>query len=252
MVRLTLAILALLATGVGLVIARAAEAPRDKAARPPASEQRGPAVKIAPRPPADSAPRPVPKLPSPAPVPRLKPPAIRWRRSVAAGRPWAGRLVRGVRLPARGRGYETWDPVLKRTPNRTWRRWGTDRMVRLLLKAIASYRRARPAAPPVLVGDLSRPRGGDFGPRFGSIGHMTHQNGLDADLYYPRRDRRRAAARRVDQVDLRLAQALVDALIREGAAVALVGPNTGLRGPAGRVKAFPNHDDHVHVRIAPR
>ena len=251
MLRLTFAILALLAAGVGLVMARAAENPGDREALPPASDRRRPAVEIAPRPPPDAAPRPVPKLPAPAPVPRLEPPAIRWRRSAAVGRPWAGRLVRGVRLPARGRGYTTWDPVLKRTPNRAWRRWGTDRLVRVLLRAIASYRRAHPAAPPVLVGDLSRPRGGNFGPQFGSIGHMTHQNGLDADLYYPRRDRRREAARRVDQVDLRLAQALVDALVREGAAAALVGPNTGLRGPAGRVKPFPNHDDHVHVRIRP-
>ena len=246
MLRLTLAILALLAAGVGLVLARAAEAPPGRdASREREPSPTGRAQQPSLRPPA------VPTLPRPTPVPRLRP-EIRWRRSVAVGRPWAGRLVRGVRLPARGRGYETWDPVLKRSPNRAWRRWGTDRMVRLLLRAIASYRRGHPAAPPVLVGDLSRPRGGDFGPQFGSIGHMTHQNGLDADIYYPRRDRRRAAARRVDQVDLRLAQALVDALVHEGAAVALVGPSTGLRGPAGRVKTFPNHDDHVHVRIAAR
>ena len=38
------------------------------------------------------------------------------------------------------------------------------------------------------VGDLSRPHGGDFGPRFGYIGHASHQNGLDADVYYPRAD----------------------------------------------------------------
>jgi murein endopeptidase len=245
MVRLTLAILALLATGVGLVIARAAEMPPERGA----DTARDGSKRLPPAPAART--RPLPPLPSPAPVPPLRE-RIRWRRSVAVGQPWAGRLVRGVQLPSHGPGYATWDPVLKRTPNRDWRRWGTDRLVRVLLRAIASYRRAHPSAPPVLVGDLSRPRGGDFGPQFGSIGHMTHQNGLDADLYYPRLDRRPAAARRVDQVDRRLAQALVDALIREGASVALVGPNTGLRGPAGRVKPFPNHDDHVHVRIPAR
>jgi murein endopeptidase len=141
--------------------------------------------------------------------------------------------------------------VLKRRPNRPWRRWGTDRLVRLVLTVAASYRRAHPAAPPLLVGDLSRPRGGDFGPRFGSIGHVTHQNGLDVDVYYPRRDRRPIAARRVDQVDLRLARALTRHLLRAGARTLLVGPNTGLGGPAGRVKPYPNHDDHFHVRIAP-
>jgi murein endopeptidase len=169
---------------------------------------------------------------------------------VAVGEPWAGSLARGVRLPARGRGFRTWDPVRKRSPDRSWRRWGTDRLVRLILRATASYRRGHPEAPPVLVGDLSRPHGGDFGPHFGSIGHMTHQNGRDADFYYPRRDRRQAAARRVAQVDLRLAQALVDAFVAAGAQTVLVGPHTGLTGPPARVRPFPNHDDHLHVRIA--
>ena len=190
------------------------------------------------------------------PGPRTRPRApaaarIHWRRSVAVGRPWAGRLERGVRLPARGPGFLTWDPVRKRSPDRPWRRWGTDRLVRVVLRAVASYRRAHPAAPLVLVGDLSRPRGGDFGPRFGSIGHMTHQNGLDVDVYYPRQDRRPVAARRVDEVDLRLAGALVHSFLRAGARTVLVGPNTGLSGPGGRVKPFPNHDDHLHARIEP-
>ena len=239
--RLTIAILALLATCVGLVLAGTAEAPRDSTPRATGTA------------PPDGAPRARRLLPpaASAPAPRPATPRIRWRRSVAAGQPGAGTLVRGVRFPVRGPGFLTWDPVLKRTPNRAWRRWGTDRIVRVLLRGIRAYRRAHPAAPPVLVGDLSRPRGGNFGPQFGSIGHMTHQNGLDVDVYYPRKDRRRAAARRVDQVDLRLAQALVDALRRAGGDVLLVGPNTGLTGPAGRVKTFPNHDDHVHVRIRP-
>src|SRR5215213_5186963 len=60
-------------------------------------------------------------------------PRIRWRRSLALGTPAAGRLVRGVRLPASGRHFFTWDPVLRRSPNRPWRRWGTGRLVRVLL-----------------------------------------------------------------------------------------------------------------------
>ena len=45
------------------------------------------------------------------------------------------------------------------------------------------------------VGDLSRRHGGDFGPRFGYIGHASHQNGLDVDVYYPRADGRELAPR---------------------------------------------------------
>jgi murein endopeptidase len=189
--------------------------------------------------------------PEPMPTQASPRPAIRWRRSLAVGEPANGRLVRGVQLPARGRLFRTWDPVLKRSPNRPWRRWGTDRLLRTILRAARSYHAANPAAPPILVGDLSRPHGGDFGPQYGSIGHTTHQSGLDVDVYYPRLDGRNRAARRVDQVDLRLAQSLVDHFLRAGVETILVGPGTGLTGPAGRVKVLTNHDDHLHARIGP-
>jgi hypothetical protein len=201
--------------------------------------------------PAPNPARPEIVRPEPGPAGQPRRPAIRWRRSVALGRPGSGSLVRGVELPARGRLFRTWDPVLKRSPNRPWRRWGTDRLLRVILRAARSYRAEHPKAPPVLVGDLSRPRGGDFGPRYGSIGHMTHQNGLDVDVYYPRLDRHNEAARRVDQVDLRLARSLVDHFLRAGVHTVLVGPGTGLSGPAGRVKVLVNHDDHLHARIGP-
>jgi hypothetical protein len=249
---IALTLLACIALGVA-ALASAPErrrgarvAPRD--AVPPPSRREGTPTGAA----RDRTPPDAPRPASPAAAPdRRITPQIGWRRSTAVGLPWAGRLLNGVRLPARGRHFRTWDPVLKRSPGRPWRRFGTDRLVRVILRAAASYRRARPTAPPVLVGDLSRPHGGDFGPHFGSIGHMTHQNGLDVDVYYPRRDRRQAAARRVDQVDLRLAQALVDHFVAAGAATVLVGPNTGLGGPPAHVKPFPNHDDHLHARILP-
>jgi murein endopeptidase len=174
---------------------------------------------------------------------------IRWRRSVAVGSPIAGRLVRGVQLPARGGHFATWDPILRRSPNRGWRRWGTDRLVRLLLALAREYRAVHPAARPLLVGDLSRPHGGDFGPQFGYIGHASHQNGLDADIYYPRRDRTPKPPRTAAEIDRRLSQDLVDRLLAVGAVRVLVGPETGLRGPPSLVRAVPNHDNHLHVRI---
>jgi murein endopeptidase len=177
---------------------------------------------------------------------------VRWHRSRALGAPTAGRLVRGVRLPSEGRDFFTWDPVRKRTPNRAWRRWGTDRLVRTVLRVLRAHRAANPGAGRVGVGDLSRPRGGDFGPRFGSVGHASHQNGLDADFYYPRVDRRELRARRVGQIDRALAQDLVDRLVRAGAEHVFVGPATGLRGPRGVVQALRRHDDHLHVRLRAR
>lgn len=174
-------------------------------------------------------------------------------RSVSRGEPWAGSLAGGVLLPAGGSAHFTWDPVLKRSPNRAWRRWGSDRLVDTLRRVLADFGRQYPWAPPVGVGDLSRRRGGDFGARFGYPGHVSHQNGLDADVYYPRRDRRLRPPVRPSQIDRRLAQALVDRFVRGGAVKVFVGPNTGLRGPRGVVSVLPTwHDNHMHVRLPPR
>ncbi|MEA2331549.1 MAG: penicillin-insensitive murein DD-endopeptidase [Thermoleophilaceae bacterium] len=176
-------------------------------------------------------------------------PQVHWKRSVAVGSPSAGRLERGVRLPASGRHFFSWDPVKRRSPNRDWRRWGTDRLVRLVLRVARAHAAAHPAAPRMAVGDLSRPHGGDFGPQFGFIGHASHQNGLDVDVYYPRADRRERAPRYAAQIDRELSQDLVDRFVEAGAITVFVGPNTGLTGPPGTVAQLANHDNHLHVRI---
>ena len=170
-----------------------------------------------------------------------------WRRSQALGSPTAGRLVNAVRLPAYGRHFRTWDPVRKRTPNRWTRRNGTDDLVRTLLRVAKDY--AGRHREPLLIGDLSRPRGGDFGRRFGPIGHASHQNGLDADVYFPRKDGKHRAPRSVSQVDRAKAQELVDRFVRAGAKKIFVGAGLRLRGPASVVQPWPNHDDHLHLRL---
>jgi murein endopeptidase len=183
--------------------------------------------------------------------PALPEPHIEWKRSVAVGSPSAGRLVRGVRLPSEGEHFFTWDPVKRRSPNRAWRRWGTDKLVRLVLRIAREYGEAHPYAPRMSVGDLSRPRGGNFGPQFGFIGHASHQNGLDVDIYYPRADGRERAPRYASEIDRRLSQDLVDRFVKAGAVDVFVGPNTRLTGPPGVVAPLVHHDNHLHVRIAP-
>jgi Penicillin-insensitive murein endopeptidase len=184
---------------------------------------------------------------------RGRPPeaAIVWRRSRALGRPERGRLVGGVELPAAGTHFVTVDPVTGTSPNRAWRRHGTDRLVEVLLRVAEEHAAAHPDAPRLVVGDLSRPRGGRFGREHGGDGHRSHQNGLDADVYYPRRDGRERIPTRVAQIDRRLAQELVDRFVRAGAQYVFVGPGTGLRGPSKVVMTLGNHDDHLHVRIRP-
>jgi murein endopeptidase len=174
---------------------------------------------------------------------------LHWQHSVAQGTPTAGRLERGVRLPVEGRTFFTWDPVLRRSPNRAWRRWGTDRLVRVLLRVARDHHEAHPRAPRMAIGDLSRPHGGDFGPQFGYIGHASHQNGLDADVYYPRADARERAPRDASEIDRQLSQELVNRFLAAGAQVIFVGPNTGLSGPPERVQPLVHHDNHLHVRL---
>jgi murein endopeptidase len=176
---------------------------------------------------------------------------VEWRESRSLGVPWDGRLVRGVQLPDEGMTYFTWDPVLKRSPNRPWRRWGSDRLVRPLLGVLADFAEAHPDAPRIGVGDLSRPKGRDFGKRFGGLGHASHQNGLDVDVYYPRLDGLELKATRPSQIDRALAQDLVTRFVRMGAVYVFVGHRTGLRGPRRIVQRLGHHDDHMHVRIGP-
>lgn len=173
-------------------------------------------------------------FPGTAPVDRVDPYAamlarLPERASRAIGTPGAGRLRGGVPFPAAGPDHLTWDPITKGRPSRAWRRVGTARTVRRTLRALHALRQARPGLGRLLVGDLSRPEGGDFGARFGIIGHRTHQNGRDVDVYFPLADGRSAVATGAAQVDQGTASALVRALLTAGAKRVLVGPGSGPR-----------------------
>ncbi|HEV2770099.1 MAG TPA: penicillin-insensitive murein endopeptidase [Solirubrobacteraceae bacterium] len=174
-------------------------------------------------------------------------------RSRAVGRPNDGRLLNGVMLPDEGRDFVSWDPILNRLPNRQWRRFSTQRLLDVVRRALRDYRRANPKAPRVLIGDLSLPEGGPFGREYGGLGHASHQNGLDVDLSYPRRDGRLGKPWKVSLVDRRLAQELVDAFVAQPEVrFAFVGLDVGVKGSARVVQPIPLHNDHVHIRIASR
>jgi murein endopeptidase len=78
---------------------------------------------------------------------------------------------------------------------------------------------------------------------------VSHQNGLDVDIFFPRLDRRERPPDRPDQIDRALAQDLVDRFVRAGAVRVFVGPNTGLRGDPRVVQVLAGHDNHLHARI---
>jgi hypothetical protein len=170
--------------------------------------------------------------------------------SIAVGAPNRGRLVNGLQLPEAGPDWVTWDGPLGRSPSRGDRRWGTDRLLAFLIACLRDYRLANPGAPPVLIGDLSRPGGGPFGSDFGGLGHASHQNGLDVDVLYPRADRLLLPPTSVGEVDRPLAQDLVNRFVARGAQFAFVGLRIGIGGPPEIVQRIEHHDDHVHVRIA--
>jgi hypothetical protein len=157
--------------------------------------------------------------------------------------------VGGVPLATGSSYFFTWDLTLASHPNPPWRRYGTPRLISTLRTVLAAHHRAHPGAARVGVADLSLPRGGPFGPAYGGLGHQSHQNGLDADVLYPRRDGLEAPPDLPTQVDRRAAQELVDRFVAAGAQYVFVGIGLGLRGPRGVVIAIPHHLDHLHVRI---
>ena len=176
---------------------------------------------------------------------------VQWHHSTALGTYSPGALADGVRLPPAGRAFLTWDPVLRRSPNRAWRRFGTDRLVRTVLTVARGFHAAHPRAPRLLVGDLSRPHGGDFGPASATSATRATRTGST----WTCTPRARTAARRLlatpRDIDRALSQELVDRFLAAGAALIFVGPNTALRGPPGRVEPLVQHDNHLHVRLPP-
>jgi murein endopeptidase len=96
-----------------------------------------------------------------------------------------------------------------------------------------------------VIGDISREHGGPMDE------HASHQNGLDVDVYFPRRDGTLRAPTSQSQINHRLAQDLLDRFLAAGAQTIFVGYSTGLRGPTGVVVPWPGHDYHMHVRFPP-
>ncbi|MDP6945250.1 MAG: penicillin-insensitive murein endopeptidase, partial [Myxococcota bacterium] len=92
--------------------------------------------------------------------------------SRSVGAPNGGRLVRGHRLPRAGPGF-----VRRARGNQ----FGTAETIALIRFAGARLAEAYPGTTPLLVGDISRERGGRLRP------HRSHQSGRDVDIAFPER-----------------------------------------------------------------
>lgn len=175
--------------------------------------------------------------------------------SLPLGRPMSGALRGGVRFPAATDYAFTWDFPLGRSPSRWWRRFGTEKLVLTIQCVLAKNDDAHPFGQRVGIADLSRPAGGPFGARYGGLGHASHQNGLDVDVLYPRRDQCECEPTRVSQIDVPRSQELIDAFVAAGAQYVFVSAELWrrgrLRGPGRVVQPLVHHDDHLHVRLRP-
>jgi hypothetical protein len=191
------------------------------------------------------------------PIPRLVPlevarggsatvmPEIAWRDSISLGLPYHGRLIDGVQLPVQSPFWTTWDPALDRVPDRAYRRYGSAKLIHVLLSVTRAFHEAHPDAPRLVIGDLSRYGGGPLDE------HASHQNGLDVDVYYPRLDGREVAPTAVGQVDVPRSQELLSLFLATHPEFVFVGPHLPLHGPSGVVEPLVGHDNHMHVRIFP-
>jgi murein endopeptidase len=126
--------------------------------------------------------------------------------------------------------------------------WGTGSAIGLLEAGAARF--AKSVRGGVAVGDVSLEHGGDIG------GHTTHEVGLDVDIRLIRdhRDQCRLGTNwRVASYDRAATRILIDA-IRAAAPghVKLIYFNDPVLIAEGLTTAFPNHDDHLHVRYCER
>jgi Penicillin-insensitive murein endopeptidase len=171
------------------------------------------------------------------------PPRIAWRTASSEGLPYAGHLHDATQLPVEGPDWVTWNPNTDSRPNLPGRLYGHERTIRTIIEVLAAYREAHTKAPPVVVGDISFRDGGIMDQ------HVSHQNGLDVDFYYPRRDGWLQAPTSTAQIDRRLSQHLLDGFVAAGASMIFVGYAIDLRGPREVVIPYPNHENHMHVRF---
>ncbi len=178
------------------------------------------------------------------------------------GSPAAACIAGAVRLPPEGAGYQAVE--LSRN-----RHYGHPELVEYIERL---GRRAAAAGLGLLaVGDMAQPRGGPMG-----SGHVSHQGGLDVDISYrldlaplPREARegveeisfvdarsgrvdprlwtdRHAELVRLAVTDPRVSRAFVDAAIKRD----LCEREWDDRSWLGRVRVWPFHDDHIHVRLS--
>ncbi|HEU5019528.1 MAG TPA: penicillin-insensitive murein endopeptidase [Pseudolabrys sp.] len=176
-----------------------------------------------------------------------------------------GCLAGGVELPVNG---PTWQ-VMRLSRNRNW---GHPELVGFIERFAPAAAKAT-GWPGILIGDMAQPRGGPL-----PFGHVSHQIGLDVDIWFrPMPDRRLSAKERetwsatslvakggkhVDPATWTSADAAFIRTAAEQPNVERVLVNAAIKKELCRlegkkhfawmakVRPWYGHDDHIHVRLS--
>ena len=177
-------------------------------------------------------------------------PPIAWRRRAPIGKPFAGRLVDGVQLPAEGRDFWTFDWGTRLSPNRPWRRWGTDRLVQHAARRARRVPRGQPGGAARRRSPTSRARtaAASAGTSAGSATPRTRTGSTSTSStrastgWSGARTRRRSSTTSSRRTSSTASSAPARVSV-------FTGWSLPLRGPRRVVVKLSHHDDHLHVRI---
>ncbi len=175
------------------------------------------------------------------------------------GSPAAGCISGAVALPLSGDGYQ----VLRPARNRFW---GHPRTVEFLKDL--GRQSATVGLGPILIGDMSQPRGGPM-----AFGHGSHQTGLDVDIWFrlpghrlnsgelanpqpvsmvrgTQVDMRNWGAKQLKLLELAAKSPQVDRIfVNAPIKIAACQSVRGDRSWLSKLRPWWGHDEHFHVRL---
>lgn len=144
-----------------------------------------------------------------------------------------------TQLPAGGAGYYSYSS--------SSRQWGKPGMIYGLMNAAGRWKMQHPQAPRIGVGDISLKHGGYMS------GHVSHRKGIDVDIRPIRKDNIQGPTR-VGWSSYSRARTYfwIASYVKKHLNIQVVIFNDPkIYGPLWYVIYWPNHHNHLHVRIWP-
>lgn len=141
-----------------------------------------------------------------------------------------------VQLPASGAGFYAYTGAD--------RRWGVPSLVYNFMDGAADWKAVHPTWPRIGVGDISLQNGGTMD------GHVSHKVGKDVDLRPVRVDvEGPTTIFQSNYSSARTKDWIVDHVKPKLNVNVIFFNDPAIEGPLSYVQPWPNHDNHMHVRI---